>query len=201
MKKANYVLMVFLTMVLSFVLVACTQAQRKIEKTGEEQMETVFSEVEFIKFPKMKVAMHRIVSSNPEEDVMNYMDNWAKESGLLDVVDFTPRKFGWDYPHLTEEQKLKNLRGYELCYTLPENFSPKIEGVDILYIEADEYAVIKITDPFTNAFETIPNGWKKLSEFVMGSEYEPKHLNNRYVMEEVIEKDGIIYMYIYFPIK
>ena len=164
-------------------------------------MDTIYSEVKFKTLPRMRVAMYRVASSNPEEEVMNYMNNWAKESGLFDIENFIPRAFGWDYPHLSEEQKSNNLRGYEFCYTIPENFTPKIEGADILYIESDEYAVIRITDPFTNPFDTIPNGWRKLYEFVNASEFKTTLWNNRYAMEEVIEIDGITYMDIYFPIK
>ena len=164
-------------------------------------MDTIFNEVEFIQLPRIRVAMYRVVSLNPEEEVINYMENWAKESGLLDIVGFSPRRFGWDYQQITEEQKKQNLRGYEFSYTIPENFTPKIEGVDIFYIEADEYAVLRITDPFKNPWDSIPSAWKKLSDFVLNSEYKPTHWNNRFAMEEIVEKDGITYMYIYFPIK
>jgi len=164
-------------------------------------METTYSEMKIVKLPKMKIAKHRIISHEPEDDVIKYMDNWAKENGLLDIIDFAPRKFGWDYPHLTEEQKSENLRGYEYCYTLPENFVPKSDDVEILFIESDEYAVLRIIDPFSNPFEKIPTGWEKLLNFVDNSENKTTHWDNRYCMEEVIEVDGKIYMDIYFPVK
>lgn len=198
MKKINCVL---LTLALGLVLVACISKKDDLNKKGESKMDSIYNEVEFKKLPKMRVAMYRVISQTPEDDVINYMDNWAKESGLLDVADYIPRKFGWDYPHLSEEQKSNNLRGYEFCYTIPENFTPKTEGADILYIESDEYAVIRVTDPFINPFDTIPNGWRKLYEFVNAGEFKTIHWNNRYAMEEVIEINGITYMDIYFPIR
>ncbi|MDR2732839.1 MAG: GyrI-like domain-containing protein [Fibromonadaceae bacterium] len=161
----------------------------------------IYSEITIAKLPKMKIAKHRVISSNPEDEAIDYMNNWVKQSGLLDVKDYTPRKFGWDYPNLTDEQKAGNLRGYEYCYTIPEDFAPKSDGVDILHIEADEYAVMRITDPMNNPHISIPGGWKKLSEFVDSGEYKTTHWNNRYAMEEIIEINGVTYMDIYFPVK
>jgi DNA gyrase inhibitor GyrI len=164
-------------------------------------MENSFSDVRIEKLPRMKVAMHKIISSEPENEVFEYMDNWAKESGLLDYKDYNSRKFGWNYPHLSEEEKSKNFRGYEYCYTLPENFIPKNDGVKILFIESDEYAVLRITDPFSNPFEKIPPAWEKLMDYVNNSEYKTTRWDNRYTMEEVIEINGITYMDIYIPVK
>ena len=165
-------------------------------------MNNIYSEVRFEKLPKMKIAKHTVVSLNPEEDVSKYMDNWAKESGLLALKDYTPRSFGWD-DDVDEEIKKSNphFRAYAKCITLPEDFTPKNNDIEILYIEADEYATLRITDPFSNPFEKIPGGWQKLWAYVQNSGYMPTVWDNRYSFEEIIETDGVIYMDLYIPVK
>ena len=163
-------------------------------------MENIYSEIKFEKQPRMRIARYVIISPNPECDVMNYMDNWAEKSGLLEVADFTPRKIGWDFHCVSEEQKTQfNLRGYVYCYTLPEDFTPKCDGAEIAYIEADEYAVLRITDPFADPFARIGGGWQKVFDYVQNSEYKTKVWDNRYCFEEIIEIDGVTYMDIYIP--
>lgn len=165
-------------------------------------MNSIYSEIKIQQLPKMRVARYVIISPQPENDVINYMDNWARASGLLDVQDYNPRKFGWDFPFVSEEQRAKfNLRGYVYLYTLPEDFIPKCDGAEIAYIEADEYAVMRITDPFANPFHIIPDAWKKLFDYVQNSEYRTKSWDNRYALEEVIEVDGVTYMDIFVPVK
>jgi hypothetical protein len=73
-------------------------------------MSDVFSEVRFEKIPKMRIARYVIISPNPEDDVIKHMDDWARESGLLDVPGWNARKFGWDFPFVSDEQKEKTLK-------------------------------------------------------------------------------------------
>lgn len=165
-------------------------------------MDNIYGEIKFVELPEFRIAKHMVISNNPEEDVSEYISKWAKKSGLLDLKDYEPRCFGWDVD-VSDEDKInnKNFRGYAKCITLPEDFKPKHEGVEILYMQADEYATLRITDPFSNPFEKIPSGWKKLWDFVQNSEYKPKTWENRKSFEEVIEIDGVIYMDLYIPIK
>jgi len=69
---------------------------QKFILTETDKMDNVYSEIKLEKLPKMRIAKHTVVSPTPEEDVSNYMDNWAKESGLADLKDYVPRSFGWD---------------------------------------------------------------------------------------------------------
>ena len=165
-------------------------------------MSDIFSEVRFEKIPKMRVARYVIISPNPEDDVIKHMDSWAKESGLLDIPEWPPRKFGWDFPFVSDEQREKHgLRGYVYCYTIPEDFEPKSHAVQITYINEDEYAVLRIMEPFENPFERIPGGWEKLHDYVDKSEYKPTRHDNRYWMEEVVVNSTQTYMDIYYPIR
>jgi len=76
----------------------------------------------------------------------------------------------------------------------------KRDGVDILHMQADEYATLRITDPFSNPFEKIPMGWQKLWDYVQNSEYMPKVWDNRHSFEEIIEIGGVMHMKLYIPI-
>lgn len=164
-------------------------------------MDNIYSEIRFEKLPKLRIAKHTVISATPEEDVSNYMDNWTKESGLIDLKDYTPRSFGWDTDVNDEDKKTNpHFRGYSKCVALPEGFVPKHNGVEILYMQADEYATLRITDPFSNPFEKIPSGWQKLWDYVKNSEYMPKVWDGRLSFEEVIEINGVTYMDVYIPI-
>jgi len=112
------------------------------------------------------------------------------------LTNYTPRKFGWN-----EDETAENGRGYTLCVTMPEDFTPKNNSVEILHMEADEYAVIRVTDPFADPAARIGGGWQKVFEYVQNSEYKTLSWENRYVFEEIIEIDGVMYMDVRVPIK
>ena len=159
-------------------------------------MDSIYSEIRFEKLSKMKIAKHTVISPNPEEDVFRYMEDWASNSGLAALTNYTPRKFGWN-----EDETAENGRGYTLCVTMPDDFTPKNDSVEILYMEADEYAVIRITDPFADPAVRIGGGWQKIFKYVQNSEYKTLSWENRYVFEEIIEIDGAMYMDVRVPIK
>ena len=54
-------------------------------------MRDVFSEISLTTVEKFKFARYVIISPNPEDDVMGYMERWAKNSGLLHYPGYTPR--------------------------------------------------------------------------------------------------------------
>ena len=163
-------------------------------------MDQIYSEVRILKLPKMRVAKYEMNSQNPEEDVFRYMDNWKEKSGLTNLKDYTPRNFGWDIGVKSEVQKNNpDFRGYALCVTLPEDFTPKCNGVEITHIDADEYAAMRITEPFINPYEKIPVGWQKLSDYLQTDDCRMRQTNGRYWMEEVITIDNVTYMDIYCP--
>lgn len=124
-------------------------------------MDKAFSKIRFEKLPRTRVAKHVVFSATPEDDVVNYMNDWAKKSGLFDIEGYAPRKFGWNVDADNETKRTNpKVRGYGYCLTLPDDFTPKHNGVEITYIEADEYAVLRITDPFSDPFAKIPMAGK-----------------------------------------
>lgn len=165
-------------------------------------MEGVYSEIKIVKVPKMQVARYVIISPNPEHDVISYMDNWAKNSGLLDFKDYKPRRIGWDFPFVSKQQSEQfGLRGYVSAYIIPENFKPECGGVEIADINEDTYATLTVTDPHSNSFEKIPKGYEILMEFVNSGEYKATSWENRIEFEEEYDIDGVHYMDIYIPVK
>lgn len=164
-------------------------------------MET-YSEIKLLNVPKMRVARYVMISPNPEDDVIAYMDRWAENSGLLNYKGYTPRKIGWDFPFVTKEQTEKfGLRGYVCAYVIPEDFSPACPGAELADIETGMYAAIRVTDPFSNPFEKIPTGYQMLMKHVEALPDKALEWENRVCFEEVIEQGGTTYMDIYVPIK
>jgi len=158
-------------------------------------MSSVYSDVRFEKLESMRVASHCIISRNPEEQVTSYLSKWAEGQGVKRT-----RSFGFDYP-VSDEQREKGFRGYEYWIVVPDHITES-EGVIIKDIAEDEYAVLRITDPFSDPFDRIPRGWKQLSEWVCASDYRPRSSQNRFILEEVIEdEDGNTYMDLFFPVK
>lgn len=161
---------------------------------GGKQMDNIFNDVRFESLGTMFVASAKVVSSNPEEEVIAFLTEWIKENG----IDPQARTFGFDIP-VSEQEKNKGLRGYEYWVKVSEN-TPVNKGVALKKVEGCKYAVLRITNPFSNPFDTIPNGWKILVEWVNSKGYKASCDKERYWLEEVVEIDGVTYMDIYFPI-
>ncbi len=164
-------------------------------------MENVYSEISLTTVERFRLARYVVISPNPEEDVMGYMERWAKNSGLLDYPGYSPRQIGWDFPFVTDEQREKfGLRGYVSAYIIPEEFKPSCCGAELAYQETDQYAKITVTEPFTNPFEKIGGAYGKINEFAKERHITAKSYENRNCMEEVFVKDGVTYMDVYVPV-
>ncbi|HEX2946125.1 MAG TPA: helix-turn-helix domain-containing protein [Clostridia bacterium] len=161
---------------------------------GGKQMDSIFSDVRFENLDTMFVASAKVISANPEEEVVAFLNKWIKENG----VDPKSRKFGFDIP-VSEEERSKGLRGYEFWIKVDEN-TPAGKGAVIKKVEWCKYAVLRITEPFSNPFDTIPRGWKTLVNWVNDKGYKASCDKERYWLEEVLEIEGVTYMDIYFPI-
>lgn len=161
---------------------------------GGKQMDSIYSDVRFENLNTMFVASASVVSSNPEDEVIAFMTKWIEENG----IDVTARKFGFDIP-VSKEARDKGLRGYEYWVCVPEN-TPVNNGVALKKVEECKYAVLRITNPFSNPFDTIPKGWKMLVDWVNSKGFKASCDKELYWLEEVIEIDGVTYMDIFFPI-
>ena len=158
----------------------------------------IYSEVTIKTVKAFRMARYVMVTPKPEDDVNAYMDNWARQSGLLQLKPDAMR-IGWDFPYVSPElQNRFGLRGYVAAYVLPEGFETCCLGVEFANQEEADYAVITIHDPFAAAFERIPNAYKKIMEYLQANGFREKPKDDVLsCFEHVYEKNGLTCMDVY----
>ena len=160
-----------------------------------------YSEIRIETVERFRMARYVVISPEPENDSIDHMKKWLKESNLIEYSGYTPRLIGWDFPHLSPEQvNVYGLRGYVSAYIIPEDFEPQCNGAEITWQEKDTYAVITITDPFRDAFDLIPNAYKTLITYIENYDLGVHSHQDRICFEEVYEEEGIQYMDVYIPV-
>lgn len=169
-------------------------SERFLFNLGGMKMNNIYSDVRYVDLPSMLVASYVVISANPEDEVISFMTKWAGKNGVNPLA----RKFGFDYP-VNEEQHAKGYRGYEYWICADEGAKAS-DGVKLKKIEACKYAVLRITDPFSNPFETIPNGWRRLADWANKNGCKYTDCNEKYWLEEVVTENGTTYMDVFFPI-
>jgi AraC family transcriptional regulator len=146
-----------------------------------------------VQIPDMSLAKCAKVSLTPEDDVMSFMHNWAKSRGLSDAGQ---RNFGFDVP-VSPEQNSKGLRGYAYWIQVP----PDTKGDQDVVVEpftGASYISLRLSKPFRNPFEIIPQGWQNLSRFIETKQLKVACCAPGDCLEEVIgegeEADMLIYI-------
>lgn len=162
---------------------------------GNVVVDGMYSEVRFEELETMYVASSTRVSQTPEDDVIEFMTRWADENGIAAAG----RRFGFDVP-VSEKEHSEGLRGYEYWIEVSQD-TPVSDGVVLKKVEGCRYAVLRITDPFADPFRRIPGGWRKLVEWVEARGYGFTCCNQRYCLEEVIERNGTTYMDVFLPVR
>lgn len=163
--------------------------------------EEIYSEIKIKTVKPFRMGRYVMITPNPEDDVLAYLDAWAQKSGLLDVKP-DAMKIGWDFPYVSSElQNRFGLRGYVAAYILPDGFEPACPGVEYAnQIEAD-YAVITIYDPFAAAFERIPNAYKRILEYLQANGFKEKPKDDVLsCFEHVYEQNGMTCMDVYIHV-
>lgn len=164
-------------------------------------MNSIYSNVKEITVPGMVLAQYAVISRYPEDDSLSHLEEWITKCGLRQESAEIIRIIGWDFPFVSEEQRnILNMRGYVSACILPDGYKTECEGAEIIRVEQSRYAVLTITDPHRDSLRIIPNGYKKLFEYIE---------NNQTVQlkedcgsfEEEYSRGGIQYMDIYVPIK
>lgn len=161
----------------------------------------IYSEIIIKRVKGFKMARYVMVTPNPEDDVQEYMDRWAKQSGLLDAKPDANR-IGWDFPFVSSElQNRFGMRGYVAAYILPEGFETSCPGVEFADQEDADYAVITIYDPFAAAFERIPNAYKKIMDYLQVNGFREKPREDILpCFEYEYDRDGITCMDVYIHV-
>jgi len=142
----------------------------------------------------LRVAHYRAVSPTPEDDSFKRMEEWLSQQDIKSPA--SARRFGFDV-EVSPEQRGKGFRGYEVWCEVPESVTASGD-VEVKDFGGGLYAVMKVTDPFSNPFEVIPAGWKRLVEWARTStEYvigEHQHL------EEPVGTKEDLCLNLYLPI-
>ncbi len=162
------------------------------------ESESIYSGVRVQTVKPFKMARYVMISPQPENDVNAYMERWAVASGLL-AFDKGAKKIGWDFPFVTLEQRNRfGLNGYAAAYILPQGFEATYPGVEIAEQKEADYAVITIRKPFENAFERIPNAYKRIMQYLGAKGFKEKAEDNILsCFEYEYDKEGIPYMDVY----
>lgn len=189
---------------LNRLLGLCDMFSCKLDALVREDMSAcdgIYSEITIKKVKGFQMARYVMVTPKPEDDVISYMENWARQSGLLEACPDAMR-IGWDFPYVSVElQNRFGLRGYVAAYVLPEGFETSYPGVEYELQEEAEYAVITVYDPFVAAFERIPNAYKRILEFLQANGFREKPRENVLpCFEHVYEKEGITCMDVYLHV-
>lgn len=119
-----------------------------------------FSEVDLQELPPMRVICARVISANPEDEVIKLVHEWLKDHGLSAEGK---RSFGFDTP-VSRAEADSGLRGYEFGVEIPDSVLAD-EGLKVRTYGGGMYAVMRIFNAFEEPFTAIPAGWQKLSEW------------------------------------
>lgn len=162
----------------------------------------IYSEVTIKTIKSFRMGRYVMITPQPENDVNVYMENWAVKSGLLDVKP-DAKRIGWDFPFVSMEQQNRfGLRGYAAAYVLPEEFEPACPGVEIANQTEADYAVLTIYEPFVESFERIPNGYKRIMEYLKVNGFKEKAREDVLpCFEYVYNQDGMTCMDVHIHVE
>jgi hypothetical protein len=98
-----------------------------------------------------------------------------------------------DIPASENQQRL-GLRSYEYWVTVPENV-PSSAGIKIRNVNSSKYAVIRVTNPFSDPEAVIKAGWNILHDWVITHKEKKETEDNKentegdemFMLEEIVE--------------
>ncbi len=152
-----------------------------------------YGEVRIQSLEPLRVVSFRAASQEPEHDAFAAAFDWMDRQGLSLPGQ---RLFGFDV-ELSPEQAQAGQRGYEVWASLPEALQTSPE-VPVREFDGGMYAVMKVSDPFTDPFAVIPTGWQRLAQWAEASqEYA---IAGHQWLEEHIETAEGTYLDLYLPI-
>ena len=164
-----------------------------------ENMKEYLSEIRYETLKDMTVISGIRISADPEDEIIGIMIKFKNDNGII-----VKRTFGFDSP-VTEAEREKGYRGYEFWMVIDdEGAFELVEGTEftVKKIPSYKYVSLRITDPFANPLERIPNGWKTLVAWLDKNKVQCDFENdiNLDCLEEVKEENGTMFMDIYIPI-
>lgn len=179
----------------------------KIKKEGLSNMMKYLSDVNYVMIDSMTVVSGIKVGKEPEDEIVGLMTRLAETYHLSPL-----RSFGFDSPVDGNEDPMV-YRGYEFWHVLTDEDLKKLPSGEsfvfenttftIKKIPKHRYATLRITEPFIEAFERIPGGWKALYAWLEANDFKEddyQPITDAYCLEEVKEVDGVLVMDIFTPI-
>ncbi len=157
-------------------------------------IENHYGEVRIQTLEPLRVACFRAISQEPEENAFGAAFAWLEGQGLGNAGR---RVFGFDV-EVSPEQAQAGQRGYEVWSSLPDASQSTLE-VPVRGFGGGLYAVMKVSDPFTDPWEVIPTGWQRLAGWADASPaYE---IGSHQWLEEHVEtvEEGT-YLDLYLPL-
>lgn len=155
----------------------------------------IYSEIRVKRIAPFKMATYVIISPDPENDAIGYMERWAKSSGLIEVCPDV-KLIGWDFPFVSQEQQNRfGLHGYVAACLIPDDFKTDCPGTTFLENREADYAVITIREPFIQPFERIPKAYKLIMEYLQANNFKERQQENVIsCFEYEYKKNDITYM-------
>lgn len=147
-------------------------------------MEDFFSEITCCHIPAYRMASGRIISSNPEDEIIGQMAKWAKSLNL----DFSSLKhFGFDIP-VSKEEEEKGFRGYEFWVNIPNHITD-VYPYTLVDYKGGIYGRLRVYNPFEDPFRKIPAGWKHLFAYLKENDLLANACETGSCLEECLETD------------
>lgn len=153
------------------------------------------STVRLVMVERFRMAQYVIISTQAKKDVLSFMDNWARESGLLSYPGYVPQRIHWGFPYVSAEQKNRfGLRGYAAVYILPEGFVAESGGVEIKEQKAASYAVMTLHANKSNDIPDATQVYPQIIEYLSRAGVS-RSATEGYLpcFEREYEKDGLVY--------
>ncbi len=153
-----------------------------------------YGEVRIKTLEPLRVACFQGASQEPEHDAFEAAFAWLEKQGL--GLATGQRLFGFDV-EVSPEQAQSGLRGYEVWASVPPEVQSTPE-VPAKNFGGGLYAVMKVSDPFSDPFAVIPAGWQRLAQWAEASrEYQ---IGRHQWLEEHIETAEGTCLDLYLPI-
>ena len=167
-----------------------------LDKVGGIKMLPYLSDVKEVRLKEYYAVGYQTVGKEPEGEVIDYMTNYKFEKKLHPISEI-----GSDVP-VTSEESDQGFRGYVQYLVLKQDEYDQIEDANLLKkeVEASKYIMLTIDEPFKDPMERIPNGFKKLIDYL-----EKHHTYNDQLaissFEEEVETMRGTKMHIYIAVK
>ena len=166
-----------------------------------------FGKIERVSLPKSLVASYEVISGEPEQTAIEFVEKWLGNKGLSAGKNGV-RGFGFD---CHKGREIPNgCRIYHVYYTVPESTKGDSD-ITVKEFQGGNFARLVITDPFSGDF---PLAWGILLKWAFDNNIEtrlgytsPNDIYSLFsnedapCLEELYIKDGVQYMDFYLPIE